>query len=399
MKSAKDIQHSADTGAFVLRSRLASVDVMRGLIMVIMALDHTRDFFTDADFDPTDLARTNAALFFTRWITHFCAPVFFLLAGFGAYLWTLRRRADSDLGLHLGLRGLWLIVLEMTVVNFAWSFTFPRRHIALGVLWALGWAMVALALMVRWPRWLIAAFGAILIAGHNGLDGMQAAALHLPDWLWTILHAPGDIPITANLSIDPYYSLVPWIGLSALSYALGPQLLRLLQDRGVILLGLSLLLTTAFVVLRFTNAYGDPNPWSVQNDAVRASMSFLNTTKYPPSLLYLLMTLGPAIGLLAAFERLSGPVADFLIVFGRVPLFFYLLHLYLIHGLAVAAGVFTGHEAGAFMTSFWRFPRDYGFSLPAVYLAWAAVVLMLYPVCVWFGGLKARRRFRVLSYL
>jgi uncharacterized membrane protein len=399
MKFAKNPKDVAGKGSLDPRSRLASVDLMRGLVMVLMALDHTRDFFTDADFDPTDLGRTNAALFFTRWITHFCAPVFFLLAGLGAHLATLRGRTTGNLSLHLCLRGLWLIVLEMSVVNFAWSFTLPSHHIALGVLWALGWSMVVLGLMVHWPRWLIATFGVALVTGHNLLDGVQAAALHLPDWLWTILHSPGHVRITESLSIDPYYALVPWVGVTAVGYAFGPRLLRMLRERPTAVLGLSLLVTAAFVVLRLTDVYGDPHPWSVREDALGTLMSFLNTTKYPPSLLYLLMTLGPTLGLLAIFERLSGPAADFLIAFGRVPLFYYILHLYLLHALAVGAGFVTGHDAAAFISSFWRFPQDYGFGLAVVYLVWMAVVLMLYPVCARFGRLKARRRFKILSYL
>lgn len=400
MNGLSSIKNAGAVGDLELaRSRVHSVDVMRGLVMVVMALDHTRDYFSAAPFDPTDLAHTNAALFFTRWITHFCAPVFFFLTGFSAYLSAWRERTKMNLSVHLGIRGLWLILLEMTVVNFAWTFRLDDSNIGLGVLWGLGWSMVILAVLVQWPKVLVAVFGVLLILGHNEFDGLSAEDLDLPVYLWTILHVPGEIKLTPFLSVSPYYSLIPWVGVTATGYAFGPQLLRLLREKRSVLVLLGALLTCSFVILRLQNGYGDSRPWSAQPTAGLTFMSFLNTSKYPPSLLYLLMTLGPAIGMLPLLERAHNRLASFFVVFGRVPLFFYLTHLYVIHALAVAAGSLTGHDAGLFMDSFGRFPAGYGFSLPVVYAVWTAIVLVLYPMCRRFGDLRAGRRFKILSYL
>jgi uncharacterized membrane protein len=378
-----------------IQPRLDSVDLLRGLVMVLMALDHVRDYFTDAHFSPTDLSRTNAALFFTRWITHFCAPVFFVLAGGGAYLSMRRGRARSELGFYLFTRGLWLIVLELTVVSFAWTFNLDQG-VYLQVIWALGWSMVALSGLIFLPRWAIAVFSVALIVGHHLLDGLSLQDFRGPEgvlgwdgWLLSILH----------ISHGPVsYPLIPWIGVMALGYAGAPILLEDPQKRSQWLLGFGALLTVAFVILRAANLYGDPAPWSPQKSDLFTFLSFLNTTKYPPSLLYLLMTLGPALAALALFENRSGPVARFLTVFGRVPLFFYLVHLYLIHTLALIAGYLSGYALEAFLTSDFLFPEDYGYSLPVVYLVWIAVVLMLYPLCAWFTGLKTQPR-QALRYL
>lgn len=369
-------------------SRRNSVDLLRGLVMVLMALDHVRWVFSDAHFSPTDLSRTTAALFFTRWITHFCAPVFFLLAGVGAFLSTTHGRTRSELSLYLFTRGVWLIVLELTVVSFAWTFSFDHSVYELQVIWALGCSMVVLAGLVYLPLGAMCAFSVLMIVSHNLFDGVRAEDLKALGPLWAILHSGERIQVTSGLVLYPLYPLVPWIGVMAAGYGFGPRLLRELQERPQWVVALGTLLTAAFVILRATNLYGDPHPWSEQQDGLFTVLSFLNTTKYPPSLLYLLMTLGPAITALALFERVSGPTARFLIVFGRVPLFFYILHLYLIHALAVAAGSMSGYDT-----------EGYGFSLPIVYSIWIAVVFMLYPICRWYMGVKASRRYVALSYL
>ncbi len=379
------------------RARWPTADALRGLVMILMALDHVRAHFTDAPFSPTDLSRTTAALFFTRWVTHFCAPAFFLLAGLGASFPLGRGKTRSSLAFYLVSRGLWLIVLEVTLISFAWTFDFRPAVYELGVIWALGCSMVLLGGLVYLPRPLIATLAVLLIGGHNLFDGLGAEELQAWAPLWAILHTGEDIALTSGLAIDPYYPLVPWVGVMALGYALGPLLEQGGQRR--LLLGAGLLLTVTFVLLRFANTYGDPAPWSAEPSALVTVLSFLNTTKYPPSLLFLLMTLGPALMALALFDKTPGPCTRFLIVFGRVPLFFYLVHLYVIHGLAVGAGYLSGFDPRAFLTLFPSFPPEYGFSLPVVFGIWIGVVAMLYPPCRGYGALKASRPYPILRYL
>ena len=380
-------------------ARWEAIDALRGVVMVLMALDHVRDHFTDAHFSPTDLSHTTAALFFTRWVTHFCAPAFFLLAGLGASLSLGRGKTRSTLAFYLVTRGLWLMVLEVTVVSFAWTFNFTPTMYELGVIWALGCSMLMLAGLVYLPRALIAAFAVLLIGGHNLFDALRAEDLKAWGPLWAILHTGEDIALTSTLTIDPFYPLVPWIGVMALGYALGPMLEKGALRSRRLLLGMGMTLTAAFVLLRVANAYGDPAPWSAQPSALVTVLSFLNTTKYPPSLLFLLMTLGPTMMALALFDRTPGLLTRLFIVFGRVPLFFYLVHLYWIHGLAVAAGYLSGFDPHAFLTLFVAFPQEYGFSLPVVYCIWIGVVVMLYPLCRWYGAIKASRPYQALGYL
>jgi uncharacterized membrane protein len=384
------------------RVRLDSVDLLRGLVMVIMALDHTRDYFTAARFDPTDLTRTSAALFFTRWITHFCAPVFVFLAGTGAYLSLARGKSRRDLAWFLVTRGLWLIVLEFTVVRLAWAFNLNYSGgLFVQVIWALGVSMIALAGLIFLPRVAIAVIGLLMVAGHNLLDSIRPEALGPFATLWMVLHVQAPITLAGGYRVFIAYPLVPWIGVMALGYVFGVVLLHPEVERRRILLRLGAGLTLGFVVLRALNFYGDPRPWTAQTSGLYTLLSFVNTTKYPPSLLFLMMTLGPAIMALAWLERWRGAVARFFLVFGRVPLFFYILHLFLIHALALGVGALVGHPPASFMVEPFLegMPKDWGYGLPVVYLVWAMVVLALYPVCRWFAELKARRREAWLSYL
>ena len=388
------------------RPRLDSVDLLRGWIMVIMALDHTRDFFSrDAVlFDPTDLTRTTIALFLTRWITHFCAPVFFFLAGTGAFLSTRRGKTKGEVARFLITRGLWLIVLELTLVQLGWGFRIDFHFTALMVIWALGWSMIALALLIYLPLWAIAAFGAVMIAGHNLLDPVAAETFGAFAWLWKILHVQSGFRIAPGYQAFVVYPLIPWIGVMACGYAFGALLRHEQAKRRTIVFWIGLALTVAFVALRAVNVYGDPRPWSVQADTSRTVLSFLDCAKYPPSLLYLLMMLGPAIALLALFDRKLGALSRPFIVIGRVPLFFYLLHLPLIHGLAVLLAYLRHGEAGAlwngpaFDSSAAQLPPNYGYGLAGVYAFWVLVVVLLYPLCHWFAALKQRRRDAWLSY-
>ncbi len=388
------------------RPRLDSVDLLRGWIMVIMALDHTRDFFSREAmlFDPSDLTRTTVPLFLTRWITHLCAPVFFFLAGTGAFLSTRRGRTKREVARFLLTRGLWLIVLELTVVQFGWTFGIDFHFVALMVIWALGWSMIVLAGLIYLPTWAIAVFGAVMIAGHNALDGVRPAAFGTFGWLWKILHVQAAFEVAPKYNAFVVYPLIPWIGVMACGYALGALLQREHDERRRLLLWIGCGLIVAFVVLRAINIYGDPQPWLAQASAVGTVLSFLNCAKYPPSLLYLLMTLGPSIVLLALFDRQLGAVSRPFIIIGRVPLFFYVLHLPLIHGLAVFFAYIRHGEAGAlwngpvFDAPGAKFPPDYGYGLVGVYGFWILAVVLLYPLCHWFAALKQRRRDAWLSY-
>jgi uncharacterized membrane protein len=382
-----------------LRPRLGAVDLARGFAMVVMALDHARDMLGAGWLDPLDLARTTPALFFTRWVTHLCAPAFLLLVGTGAFL---SRKPRGMLSRFLVTRGLWLLVVEVTIVKLAWTFNLDPRAVALQVIWAIGWSMIALAALVWLPLPIVGLFGAAMIASHNLLDGFVAGPLasgtgpgrifvgSLGDWVASFFHQRNP-PIL--------YPVIPWMGVTALGYALGPVMLWDPARRRRILVALGASLCVAFVLLRLANGYGDPRPWLHQKSGLFTAMSFLNTTKYPASLDFLLMTLGPVLLLLAAAETLRGPLAAALVVFGRVPFFFYVLHLYLIHALALALGVFTGFGAAPFLKAWPAFPRSFGLPLGGVYLAWVLVVLALYPACRWFARVKATRRDWWLSYL
>lgn len=383
--------------------RLASIDMLRGLVMVLMALDHTRDFFSIAHFKPTDLEQTTTALFLTRWITHYCAPVFVFLAGASAYLWADKKGPDAPISAFLFKRGLLLLVLTCTVEAWSWNFRNDFRHIDGGVLWAIGWSMVALAGLVKLPLPWLTGFGALIVAGHNAFDHVKPADLGAFGPWWAILHTGDDVPLTENWLINPYYPLLPWIGVMALGYGFGYWLSRPDWRTRKRLFGIGLLLTGLFIGLRLSNLYGDPDPWQVQPDAAFSLLSFLNCHKYPPSLLYLLMTLGPALIFLAWAENKAPPKQHPLLLFGRTPLIYYLLHLYLIHLLALALAAVSGGPVSALVGGgIWSkdLPADYGYGLPVVYLIWLCVVAALYPVCRNFERLKANNpHWRWLTYL
>lgn len=380
--------------------RLESIDVVRGMIMIIMALDHTRDFFGIPGQSPTNLATASAGLFLTRWITFFCAPVFFLLTGTGAFL-SLSRKSPAELSRFLLTRGLWLIFLELGVLRcFSYQFNVDYRVTMLLVIWALGWAMITLSALVRLPAAVVTALGVVLIAGHNLLDSVQSA-----NPIWSILHSPGFVLNSPQHVVFVAYPLIPWIGVTAVGFGLG-QVYRWDTDRRrTFLLRLGLSLSLAFVVIRGINIYGDPSPWTHQGTPLFTVLSFLNTIKYPPSLLFLLMTLGPAVVFLWAVDRGTPRMLRPALVIGKVPLFYYLLHFPLIHLLAVATCYVR------YGSAHWMFespdlahypftaPPGWGYSLPVVYLAWVAVVVAMYPLCRWFAALKQRRSDVWLSYL
>jgi uncharacterized membrane protein len=370
--------------------RLPEIDRLRGLVMVVMALDHMRDFF-DADtlrFSATNLDRTYPFLFLTRFVTHFCAPTFALLAGVGAYLYGARRRDPKALSLFLATRGVWLILLDAFVISPVWSG--PGR-IELGTLWAIGCGLLSLSLLSLSPPRAVLAVGAAIILGHNLLDGVHAADLGSFGPFWPLLHQQGPLPF--GLAGDVYYPALPWIGVAALGYGIGPlfQTETERRDRTLRLAGIGAL--ALFVLLRAGNFYGDPHPWAAQRDGVFTVLSFVNVTKYPPSLLYLLVTLGGAALALPPLARLGGKAGQALAVFGRTPLLFYVLHLYVGAAGAVAlahARGYTLDDIGAFVKS-GQPPADFGLGLAGAYGAWIVVVVALYPICRWFAGVKRRR--------
>jgi uncharacterized membrane protein len=369
--------------------------------MVLMALDHVRDYVWAPRFDPADLSQTTAAWFIIRWVTHFCAPVFIFLAGTSVFLLESRGMEQGRLTRFLLSRGLWLVIAEFTFIAFAWDFNL-RNYSVLGlrpaVIWTLGMCMIILALLVHLPRWALGAFGLAMVLGHNLLDGVSAEQFGAWAPLWMLLHQFGPTQV-GELKIFVVYPLVPWVGVMALGYAFGPLMLRPAEQRQRWLVRLGLSMTVAFVALRALGVYGEPKPWAEQSDALFTVLSFLNTTKYPPSLLYLLMTLGPTMLALVGLERARGKLAEVLAVYGRVPFFYYLLHLYLIHTVTVVLGMVQGYPASTFFDMFLMFPQGYGLGLAGVLAVWAGVVLVLYVPCRWFAQVKRTRRSAWLSYL
>jgi len=378
------------------RRRVDHVDLLRGLVMVIMVLDHVRAYFSAAHFDPTDLTRTTPALFATRWITHYCAPTFVFLAGASAWI-AGTRRTRGELARFLLSRGAWLVFLELTVISFAWylSTTWTLGAFA-QVIWAIGWSMIAMAGLIYLPRGAVAAIALAMVLGHNLLDGITPERFGALAPLWRVLHVSGPLGIVPILGL---YPLVPWVGVMALGFLAGPVVFSSGRKNERRLLGAGAVLVGGFFVLRWINVYGDPHPRVLHGETDLVVMSFFNLTKYPPSLLYLLMTLGPALLALAWLRRARGPLAEALITFGRVPFLFYVAHLFLVHALAVGAGVLQGFPPSAIRTVFKQLPAGYGYGLPVVYLMWLAVVAALYPVCRRYAELRARSRAWWLSYL
>ena len=360
------------------RIRLTSIDTLRGLVMIVMALDHTRDFFASGGFNPRDV--TDTALFLTRWVTHFCAPTFIFLAGISAYLYGFQRKNTGEVSRFLLTRGLWLVLVEFTVARLGWSFDLHFNYFVAQVIFAIGVSMVALALFVHLPRAAIGFIGLAMIAGHNAFDGVKAEQLGAAAPLWHFLHQPGLFDIAPGVFV--LYPLIPWIGVMAAGYALGPVFTQERSARVQQLFMLGAAVTLGFFILRATNLYGDPAPWAIQDSLLATVLSFINCEKYPPSLLYLSMTLGPVLMLVAALERVRGPIADWIATFGRVPFFYYVVHIFLLHALAIAFAWATIGDIGwLFGSMAGRKPAAYGLSLAGIYAVWLAVVVALYPLC------------------
>lgn len=381
--------------------RMDSIDLLRGLVMVVMALDHARHYFTIVRFSPVNLDETTVAHFFTRWLTHVCAPAFVFLAGTGAFLYRSRGKTKADVSWFLLSRGLWLVVLELTIMRMGWQFSLDYSYAVGQTIWAIGWSMVVLSALVFLPISVTTVFGIAMVVVHNAFDGIRPRMLGDWGWLWKILHSGGRVEIFENYTLSAMYPLIPWIGVMAAGYGFGLLLQREERQRRRILWWLGIGITMSFVILRWLNIYGDPKPWTAHDSVMFTIIDFLNCDKYPPSLLFLLMTLGPAIASIPLLERLKGPVARFFIVLGRVPLFFYVLHIFLIHALAVGAAYLTigGPDSLVGSVKPLELPEGYGFGLPVVYAVWIGVSLLLYPACLWYAGVKRRSRNVLLSYL
>lgn len=388
------------------QTRVQSVDILRGLVMVIMALDHVRDFFhlpalTD---DPLNLETTFPWLFFTRWITHYCAPTFVFLSGVSARL-AGARRTRRELSSFLIRRGLWLVFVEIVIITFGISFNPFYNVVFLQVIWAIGTSMILLGLLVRTSVKIIAICGIVLVFGHNITDFLASPAGFGGVVYNVLLTAqPSIYPVGENRVIFVMYAVLPWTGTMLLGYAVGHFFRSPIAPRvrKKALIGLGLAAVCLFILLRLINQYGDPSSWRAQENGLYSVLSFINTNKYPPSLLFLLMTLGPAVLLVAAFERWQNRITGFLSVYGRVPFFYYVTHFYLIHFLTVITFFATGRgvdEIADPNSPFFFRPVDFGFGLWIVYLIWIIVVLILYSPCLWFSRYKQKTKDWWLSYL
>lgn len=390
-----------------VKPRIQSIDLLRGIIMIIMALDHVRDYLLRDSFyyDPLDLDRTSPALFFTRWITHFCAPIFMLLAGTSAWM-IGQQKTKKELSVFLLKRGLWLVLLEMLVVNFGWNFNLHFPMLLFITIWALGICMMVLAVLIHLPHKFILVFCIALIAGHNLLDNIHVQGNTLPAFGWSLLHDQNFFTWHKEILLVGY-PLVPWLGVMPLGYLMGTWYSNGYDaaKRKKNLLWLGGLSVLAFVLLRYSNWYGDPVPWTARQNSMYGLLSFLKVNKYPPSLLYLLVTLGPALIFLALTEHWKGRLVSIITVYGRVPMFYYLVHIYLVHLIAMlASAVLPGQDWRIWILQqpiwFTSDLKGYGFSLPVAYSIWIAVVIFMYPLCRRYDAYKqAHKEKWWLSYL
>ncbi len=399
-----------------IRQRIYSVDLLRGLVMIIMLLDHTRDFVHSAGFlfDPTDLTQTTVPLFFTRWVTHFCAPTFVFLSGVSIYLQRLAGKTNAELSRFLLTRGLWLIFLEFTVVRLGFTFNVDYSFIgAAQVIWVIGVSMIVMAALIYLPVRVVGIFSLAMIVLHNLLDRYSLppqvafgspAPLGSSQSFWLILHQQGIVSLFGGPIVFVLYPLIPWIGVMAAGWAFGTIYGIDADRRRKYLFLIGGAATALFVIVRFINIYGDPSAWSIQDKPWFTLLSFLNTTKYPPSLLFLLMTLGPAIILLGLTDRIDGKAIwqKIGITYGCVPMFYYILQWLFAHGAGVLLSMAAGKDYGYLLVNAGpatQPPQDAGFSLGVVYATWITGLVLLYPLCLWYGNYKRRHKSWWLSYL
>jgi uncharacterized membrane protein len=375
------------------RSRIESIDRMRGIVIVLMALDHTKDFIGTSIFDPLNADVTNLPAYLTRWITHFCAPTFCFLMGIGAYL-AGQGKTKSELSSFLFFRGLWLVILEVTVIKLGLQFNFSLDLTMALVFWSLGWSLVFVSALVFLPSRIVGSIGVVMILAHNLLDGIKPEIFGPLRPLWLILHQRGVIELTAQSNFLVVYPLIPWVGVAAAGFGFGEIMTLKPKRRQTVMIVLGLILLAAFVLLRTVDFYGDPLKWSVKPSALRTCFSFFNCQKNPASLLFLLMTVGPMIITLSLLERpfLPASISRFLITFGRVPLFFFITHLYLIQVLAfIAAAVRQFFSAYLHLPGI-KAPTKVNLDLLIVYFWFIVVLIIMYFPCRWFAGIKERHR-------
>jgi len=388
-------------------TRLGSIDLLRGIVMIIMAIDHTRDYFHNSAFvfNPEDLTQTNPILFFTRWITHFCAPVFVFLAGTSAYLYGAKK-TRKELSFFLFTRGIWLVFIELFILSLLRTFNPSFHFFNLQVIWAIGISMIVLSALIYMKWFFILLTGIILIGAHNLLDGIHVPGNNLLSFLWSLLHDPARFTF-GPFSLNVHYPLLPWIGIMAIGYSAGILYARgfdpAKRKKTLLMLGFGAIVL--FIILRSGNLYGDAAHWSAQKNTAFSILSFLNVTKYPPSLLYALMTLGPALIFLALTEKPLNAFARKIEVFGRVAMFYYLAHIFFIHLFAVIGVVILGYQwSDMILTGRVNAAeqlKGYGFDLAVVYVVWVGLILVLYPLCKWFDRYKRTHlpRYKWLSYL
>lgn len=380
--------------------RIESIDILRGLVMVIMVLDHVRDYYHINAFAgnfPENLESTTLSLYFTRFITHYCAPVFVFLAGTSAFLYG-QKRDTKALSKFLITRGIWLILVEIVINNFLWWFDISFGTINLQVIWAIGFCMVILGLLIYLPKKILLALGFLIILGHNMLDSITVSQENPLSIIWKMLYQSGGTSISGGRFIWFSYPVLPWIGVIVLGYCFGyfykKDTAVATRKKGLLILGISSVVL--FFVLRTFNLYGDSILWSPQETTSKTIISFFLLSKYPPSLLFLLITLGPAFLFLYGIENIKNRITNFFIVFGRVPFFFYVLHILIVHVGAIIGLLITGKD--------WRIMildnetmssgglNGYGYSLGVVYLVWMVIILLLYPICKWFMNYKATHK-------
>jgi uncharacterized membrane protein len=383
----------------ISKPRIESIDLLKGLAMIVMALDHVRDYFhyDSFMFDPSDPLQSNLPIFFTRFITHFCAPAFAFLAGTSAFM-VGKRKSKKELSVFLFKRGLWLVFIEMTIVNFAWFFDIYFRSPGLLVIWSLGISMIVLGVLVHFSKYFILAFSVVLIFGHNMLDNFHIDG----SMFWSIIHERNIFKMSDDVNFYIEYPLIPWIAVMSLGYFFGtyyePSFDPNKRKKSFNIIGIAAI--SLFIILRSFNIYGESVPFDENGMFSQTLMSFLQLTKYPPSLLYLLVTLGAAFLFLANTENVRGKVVNFFCTFGRVPFFYYIIHLYLIHIVAMIFAQFSGFGWQAMILPEWFIPQGFGFALWVVYAVWIGVVLLMYPICKRFDTYKqAHKEKWWLSYL
>ncbi len=388
------------------KERITSIDMMRGIVMIIMALDHTREFFhVDAQLaNPTDLSQTTTILFFTRWITHFCAPTFVFLSGLSAGL-SLKRKTKKELSWFLFTRGFWLVIIEVVVMRFGFTFNLYYDVIFFEVIYTLGASMMVLSLLVYLPQKIVLGIGLVLIFGHDALNSIQLTPQDSGYTLWTLLQRPGFVGFDETHGAFVSYPLIPWLGIMLAGFGVAKLYTNYTTERRENILRYSGLTAIAlFIIIRFTNVLAPLDAWSVQENAWFTFLSFINCTKYPVTLLFTLMILGPVLIILSFIERSNGWIAEKTTVIGRVPLFYFIVHFYLLHIAALVTHLIISGKSITeidfhLSAGLGGIAPGVGYSLIWTYIVWIALIILLYPVCRWYNNYKSKHAHWWLSYL